>query len=534
MRLPSVLACRQVLVVSIVTLVLLSCAHQQSVAAQNAIVPVSSSGEVTDAEPTVAATPMKYRIFEPEDDWKEIQADEHLPGVSRTQRVSWLDICVIATILRLQGLDIRIDFAAGKKFARNIPKVPKPATEAVAIRPQEAVVVKHGEELVLRPAEDLVAVPATDTDGLDEATARMKDVLLGLPVPEPELNVAIAAGMSKEELTALLHRLWEKRQKELKEAFSSAKTEAHQMHELLHDLLSFQLQGSASNVTQERAIQILVNLEYFVSTLHNAEDFRGMGGLPTIIMLLNHSDIDVSTNAAWVLGSASKYADSVQQVVYENGGVVAAMTLLERSLVDIDAAANVVTFSDGASVAFDNAVLQYQNGVKAASKALYAIGGMLRGHKASAEQFLMLGGEHVLLRSLQSASGAVSVRVPNDAGIPFSKALQGVCVKAGTVLADLFASYDAQAGSSAEASGDAIPIVSVTKIDGKATAEVPSFGAVPAAESRLNKHALCVAALPATRSCMSASRITDTQRDPVIRANDGALSDIADIFASAC
>lgn len=76
-------------------------------------------------------------------------------------------------------------------------------------------------------------VGGVDVAETSEAAAEMRRILTGLPQPEPEVSEALAAGLEGPELDALLKRVWVRRQKDLRRAMESARTEAQQMQELM-------------------------------------------------------------------------------------------------------------------------------------------------------------------------------------------------------------------------------------------------------------------------------------------------------------
>ena len=56
----------------------------------------------------------------------------------------------------------------------------------------------------------------------------------------------------------------------------------------------------------EDLIKALDELEYYVHQIDNARDFDLLGGLAVVIRFLNHTNTDVQSSAALVLGAATQ------------------------------------------------------------------------------------------------------------------------------------------------------------------------------------------------------------------------------------
>ena len=59
-----------------------------------------------------------------------------------------------------------------------------------------------------------------------------------------------------------------------------------------------------SETTVDNLVSTLEELEYYVHQIDNARDLDILGGLVVIVRLLNHSNSEVQSAAAYVLGAA--------------------------------------------------------------------------------------------------------------------------------------------------------------------------------------------------------------------------------------
>jgi hypothetical protein len=130
----------------------------------------------------------------------------------------------------------------------------KPSTNEEGVIP-----VKPLPPVDSKPVPTSEAAPQPEDD-----VAMMQRVLFSLPEPEPEL-LAAQNKLSKEDMAALLRKVWDARQKQLSEAFDNMKDDAHFMKELLKRLSE---RPSAAEV-----VAILEDLEFHVSKVDNAVDF---------------------------------------------------------------------------------------------------------------------------------------------------------------------------------------------------------------------------------------------------------------------
>jgi hypothetical protein len=313
-----------------------------------------------------------------------------------------------------QGLDIRMDFASGKKYARNIPEADRskyrkfggkgeaavapaaPSAPDASASTFSSLLQAAGDDLAApssagKTLEETPISPAVAGLGLDAASARIADVLLSLPEPEPELESALVSGMPRDQLQALLARVWERRQKVLKEAFASARTEAQQMQELLGRILD----PGAHGLSEDDVVETLESLEFFVATVHNAEDFEAMGGLLATTLLLNSSHLPTAAHAAWVVGTAVKGHARLQEAAVATGAAPALVEMLHAA-VDVAGSADTTTTTAAAAVV---------PALKAANKAVYALSGLMRFSPRAQAAVAAVGGHTALTRALAAAAG---------------------------------------------------------------------------------------------------------------------------------
>lgn len=272
-----------------------------------------------------------------------------------------------------------------------------------------------------------------DNAGLPEAEARMQSILMALPEPEPELASAIASGRRGADLAELLQRVWARRQAVLREAMGSAKTEAQVMQGLLRQLLTAPAArsaagsvdapagtgdvgaasihthpgtgagGEAEEEAEDPRLSLLGDLEMHVAQLHNAEDFRGMGGITALVQLLNDTNIDVAAGAAWTLGTAVKYARAVQDAALQDGATVMLVQALGRARAALHGVM-LPLGGGGPPPAVRPAVLRAS--LALAARCVYAIGALSRGHPQATAQLLSLGFSGELASLLAAVRGA--------------------------------------------------------------------------------------------------------------------------------
>lgn len=310
------------------------------------------------------------------------------------------------------------------------------AQRPVGRRPRSAMAAAAAEAAAEMHAEAAGAaasatVDASAEEGLPEAESRMQSILMALPEPEPELASAIASGRRGSELAELLQRVWARRQAQLQEAMGSAKTEAQVMQGLLRQLLTVPAPALASSSTssvsagapaskdgdvavEDPRLALLADLEMHVAQLHNAEDFKGMGGITALVQLLNDTDVDVAAAAAWTLGTAVKYARPVQDAALGDGAAVMLVQALGRARATLQGVMAPLGHG-GPPPAVRPAIVRAS--LALAARCVYAIGALARGHPQATAQLLALGFSSEL-SSLLAAVRAVTVPYARAAAVP--------------------------------------------------------------------------------------------------------------------
>ncbi|KAH0757068.1 hypothetical protein KY290_020561 [Solanum tuberosum] len=126
----------------------------------------------------------------------------------------------------------------------------------------------------------------------------------------------VAQRMSPEELN--------KRQTELKELMEKLKmpSDAQLMLIAVNDL-------NNSSLPLEHHLRALEELLVLVEHIDNAIDLQKLGGFSVLVRILNHSEPEIRTAAAWVLGKASQNNPIVQKQVLELGALTMLMKMMK-------------------------------------------------------------------------------------------------------------------------------------------------------------------------------------------------------------
>ncbi|XP_030002260.1 nucleotide exchange factor SIL1 [Sphaeramia orbicularis] len=90
-------------------------------------------------------------------------------------------------------------------------------------------------------------------------------------------------------------------------------------------------QLNSSSSTTEQKLNILLELEYLVHQVDNAQTLCSMGGLGFIVEGLNSSDSRIQESSAFVLGSALSSNPAVQVKALESGALQTLLTILATS-----------------------------------------------------------------------------------------------------------------------------------------------------------------------------------------------------------
>ena len=402
--------------------------------------PLPSIHPESPSSSSAAPAPL-LTIFEASDDWKEV-----LPGQSIEP-----------------GLHVRMDMTTGQKWAKKLApeertdvrtdfltrreppeydaegnlkptrKIPDEELGMIAV-PVEDVSNTESSSNAMVEDNEVIDAPILEIEGLNRSEQRMAQILEQLPVPESELHDAVMNKLPPEELRAILQKVWARRQAELKEAFADAKTEAQQMQLALSSLVN------NASLPERDVVETLENLEYFVATMHNAEDFATMGGLLSTVMMLNPqtSSLRVSTAAAWVIGTAVKGHLQLQLKALEAGAAPLLIKLLDDSTSRCSSSLN-----RSVAVSLDECLLP----LKAANKAIYAIAGLLRFNSRSQDELVALDAPSILLKALNlqksiqtatSSSSHVDVNGNDMIGVQVLRQVNTLTLKILNVVSDLF------------------------------------------------------------------------------------------------
>ena len=133
----------------------------------------------------------------------------------------------------------------------------------ITLQPANATANFEVTEAVVPVATD--SAPEQASTG-DADVTTMRRILAELPEPEPEL-ANLPEGMSKDDLAALLRKVWARRQQQLMDAMNSFKDDAHFMKELLQRLVKH------AALDDGEIVVILEDLEFHVAKVDNAVDF---------------------------------------------------------------------------------------------------------------------------------------------------------------------------------------------------------------------------------------------------------------------
>ncbi|CAL8264310.1 unnamed protein product [Lota lota] len=138
-----------------------------------------------------------------------------------------------------------------------------------------------------------------------------------------------------------------------------------------------------TNSTTEQRLQILLELEYLVHQVDNAQTLCSMGGLQLLLGGLNSSDFRLQDSSAFVLGSALASNPAVQVEAVERGGLQKLLTLLGT-----------------------------QRPLSVKKKALFALASLLRHFPYAQSHFLSHGGLQVLSELFgEDQGGSIRVRI---------------------------------------------------------------------------------------------------------------------------
>jgi len=330
-------------------------------------------------------------IFEPEEDWKEILPGQHIPG----------------------GLDVRMNLQTGKKYARLMSETASSHWSNKRNKNVQQKEEHEGEQEEILVADHTPALATTrnnktssdkhrrldinnvdeDDENLSPLDAEMKSaqmierVLTGLPLPPKELQNANK--LSPEKYKEVMQLLWKKRQLELKDAEKKIHNSAKAMQSGTDVLLNM-------SSHDDDKLQVLENMEYEVQQLDNAMDFATIGGLAATINLLDHQNYKIRKYAAWVVGTAVKNYNKVQQEFLKLGG--------------IDTFIHVIQL-EGNGLVIANAKKQ---SIDVIGKQLYGLGASLRGSLSNSNYFFERNGSKLLYHLLSIIKETVTTNAPGN------------------------------------------------------------------------------------------------------------------------
>ncbi|KAL6479622.1 hypothetical protein MHYP_G00106550 [Metynnis hypsauchen] len=148
--------------------------------------------------------------------------------------------------------------------------------------------------------------------------------------------------------------------------------------QIMRKLLS---QFNSTGSTVDQRVTALLDLEYLVHQVDNAQNLVSMGGMKLITDALNNTDVRLRESAAFVLGSAISSNPSVQVEALESGALQKLLNLLAT-----------------------------RHPVSVKKKALFAVACLLHHFPFAQSQFVKLGGLQVLGELFQ-VQGADALRV---------------------------------------------------------------------------------------------------------------------------
>eukprot|EP00164_Ancoracysta_twista_P000516 GFYU01000690.1.p1 GENE.GFYU01000690.1~~GFYU01000690.1.p1 ORF type:complete len:317 (+),score=92.97 GFYU01000690.1:63-1013(+) len=130
----------------------------------------------------------------------------------------------------------------------------------------------------------------------------------------------------------------------------------------------------------EEIEQYLEDLQYYVESGDHASNLPSMGGVQLCLDLMDHEDVGVRANAAWVLATAVQHNPPVQDAVLSAGGLTRFLTLLEK-----DKEAEV------------------------RQKALYAVSATVRDHEEALKQFESAHGYEIVSKVFVTNTRSVGI-----------------------------------------------------------------------------------------------------------------------------
>ncbi|XP_035524599.1 nucleotide exchange factor SIL1 [Morone saxatilis] len=175
----------------------------------------------------------------------------------------------------------------------------------------------------------------------------------------------------QQDSVASKYRPLEELKRDLAQLEMLVETDAQIMRRLLE-------QFNSSNSTTEQRLSILLELEYMVHQVDNAQTLCSMGGLQLILQGLNSSDFRLQESSAFVLGSAAASNPAVQVKAVESGALQTLLTILATT-----------------------------QPLRVKKKVLFAVASLLRHFPYAQRHFLSHGGLQVLSELFRADGGGV-------------------------------------------------------------------------------------------------------------------------------
>ncbi|KAG1930097.1 nucleotide exchange factor SIL1-like [Pimephales promelas] len=224
--------------------------------------------------------------------------------------------------------------------------------------------VKMGEEEGLKHWSDGNGQgPSFTAEELKEALKKIKE---GMDDP--------VDAKQEEDAVKAQFRPIEELKKDMEALDMLVETDVQVMRKLLN-------QFNNTNSTTDEKLTALLDLEYLVHQVDNAQNLVSMGGMQLVINALNGTDVRLQESAAFVLGSAVSSNPSVQVEAAEGGALQKLLTLLAT-----------------------------QRPMAVKKKVLFAVASLLRHFPFAQSHFLKLGGVQMLSELFQTP-GAETLRV---------------------------------------------------------------------------------------------------------------------------
>lgn len=186
---------------------------------------------------------------------------------------------------------------------------------------------------------------------------------------------AQAAQADPETLQRVRRRVWEERQRELREAMAALSKHEVEMGKQLEVLARKDPAPAPTELV--RALEVL---EDYATKIDFARDLERMGGLAVASSLVEHQSADVARAACWLVGTTVANDPELQTKAVGAGAAGALCRALQRSL--------------------------REGEPKLAGKAVYALAALARGHALAQKALAEAGAPAILLAAAEHRGGA--------------------------------------------------------------------------------------------------------------------------------